>query len=123
MRCVDEAKLRQCLAVHGSWIFIFGSSCNGDVSMKALFRSFEQNLSGWPDTILSVALVTSGIAVILVGMFAPRTVKLLILGLDMVPVDLETAAKKIARDRFQKTGAHCWPRRVSSCESGCRPNG
>jgi predicted membrane-bound spermidine synthase len=52
---------------------------HGDVSMKALFRSFEQNLSGWPDTILSVALVTSGIAVILVGMFAPRTVKLLVL--------------------------------------------
>jgi hypothetical protein len=45
--------------------------------MMALFRTFEQSLSGWPDTILSVSLVASGIAVILVGLIAPRSVKLL----------------------------------------------
>jgi len=47
--------------------------------MKVLFRSFEHSLSGWPDTILSVALVSSGIAIMLVGLFAPRAVKLLVL--------------------------------------------
>jgi hypothetical protein len=47
--------------------------------VKALFRSFEQSLSGWPDTVLSVSLVVSGIAVILVGLFAPRTIKLVVL--------------------------------------------
>jgi hypothetical protein len=47
--------------------------------MKALFRSFEQSLSGWPDTALSVSLVASGIAVIIVGLFAPRTIKLVVL--------------------------------------------
>jgi len=47
--------------------------------MKALFRSFEQSLSGWPDTILSVSLIASGIVIILVGLFAPRTIKLLVL--------------------------------------------
>ena len=47
--------------------------------MKALFRNFEQILSGWPDAILSVSLVASGVAVILVGLFAPRTIKLLVL--------------------------------------------
>jgi hypothetical protein len=47
--------------------------------MRALFRSFEQSLSGWPDTILSVSLIASGIAIIVVGLAAPRTLKLLIL--------------------------------------------
>jgi hypothetical protein len=47
--------------------------------VKALFRHFEQMLSGWPDAILSVALIGSGIVVILIGLFAPRTVKLLVL--------------------------------------------
>jgi hypothetical protein len=47
--------------------------------VKALFRGFEQILSGWPDAILSVSLITSGIAVIGVGIFAPRTIKLLVL--------------------------------------------
>jgi hypothetical protein len=47
--------------------------------VKALFRSFEQSLSGWPDTILSVSLVASGVAIILAGLFAPRTIKLLVL--------------------------------------------
>ena len=47
--------------------------------MKALFRSVERSLSGWPDTVLSVSLVVSGIVVIIVGLFAPRTIKLVIL--------------------------------------------
>lgn len=47
--------------------------------VRALFQSFEQLLNGWPDTILSVCLVASGIAVIGVGLFAPRVVKLLVL--------------------------------------------
>ena len=47
--------------------------------MNALFRSFEQTLGGWPDTVLSVSLVVSGIAVILVGLFAPKTIKLVVL--------------------------------------------
>ena len=47
--------------------------------MKALFRSFEQSLSGWPDIVLSVSLVVSGIAIIMVGLFAPRTIKLVVL--------------------------------------------
>jgi len=47
--------------------------------VRALFRSFEQSLSGWPDTVLSVSLVVSGIAVILVGLFAPKTIKLVVL--------------------------------------------
>jgi hypothetical protein len=47
--------------------------------VRALFRSFEQSLSGWPDTILSISLVISGIVVIGVGLFAPRTIKLLVL--------------------------------------------
>jgi hypothetical protein len=47
--------------------------------VKALFRSFEQSLSGWPDTIVSVCLVASGVAIILTGLFAPRTIKLLVL--------------------------------------------
>jgi hypothetical protein len=50
-----------------------------EAGVRALFRGFEQSLSGWPDTILSVALVGSGIAVIFVGLFAPRAIKLLIL--------------------------------------------
>ena len=47
--------------------------------MKALFQSFEQILSGWPDAILSVALISSGIVVIGIGLFAPRAIKLLVL--------------------------------------------
>jgi hypothetical protein len=47
--------------------------------VKTLFRSFEQSLSGWPDTVLSVSLVISGVAVIFVGLFAPRTIKLFVL--------------------------------------------
>ena len=47
--------------------------------MKALFQSFERILSGWPDTLLSVSLVLSGIAVVLVGLFAPKSIKLLVL--------------------------------------------
>jgi hypothetical protein len=47
--------------------------------VKALFRSFEQSLSLWPDTVLSVSLVVSGVAVILVGLFAPSTIKLVVL--------------------------------------------
>ena len=47
--------------------------------MKALFNSFEQILSGWPDAILSVSLIASGIVVIGVGLFASRAVKLLVL--------------------------------------------
>jgi hypothetical protein len=47
--------------------------------VKALFRSFEQSLSGWPDIVLSVSLVVSGIAIIMVGIFAPRTIKLVVL--------------------------------------------
>jgi hypothetical protein len=47
--------------------------------VKALFRTFEQSLSGWPDGILSVSLIASGIVVILVGLFAPRAIKLLVL--------------------------------------------
>jgi hypothetical protein len=47
--------------------------------VKDLFRSFEQSLGGWPDTVLSVSLVVSGIAVIAAGLFAPRTVKLIVL--------------------------------------------
>jgi hypothetical protein len=47
--------------------------------MKALFHSFEQSLAGWPDTVLSVSLVASGTAVIGIGLFAPRTIKLLVL--------------------------------------------
>ena len=47
--------------------------------MKALFRSFEQSLSGWPDAVLSVCLVVSGIVIIGVGLFAPRTIKLVVL--------------------------------------------
>jgi hypothetical protein len=48
-------------------------------SVKALFHSFEQSLSGWPDTVLSASLIVSGIAVIGVGLFAPKTVKLVVL--------------------------------------------
>jgi hypothetical protein len=47
--------------------------------VRALFRGFEQSLSGWPDTILSISLVVSGIVAIGVGLFAPRTIKLLVL--------------------------------------------
>jgi hypothetical protein len=47
--------------------------------VKALFRGFEQSLSGWPDSVLSVSLVASGIAVILVGLFAPKTIKVVVL--------------------------------------------
>jgi hypothetical protein len=47
--------------------------------MKAPYRSFEQTLSGWPDTLLSVSLVVSGTAIILVGLFAPRTIKVVVL--------------------------------------------
>jgi hypothetical protein len=47
--------------------------------VKALFQSFEQSLGGWPDAVLSVSLVVSGIAVIGVGLFAPRSLKLLVL--------------------------------------------
>jgi hypothetical protein len=47
--------------------------------VRAIFRSFEQSLGGWPDTVLSISLVASGIAVIVVGLFAPRTVKVIIL--------------------------------------------
>jgi sugar phosphate permease len=47
--------------------------------MRALFHSFEQSLSGWPDTILSISLIVSGIVVICVGLFAPRTIKLVVL--------------------------------------------
>jgi hypothetical protein len=46
--------------------------------MKSLFHSFVQTLSGWPDTVLSVSLVVSGVAVILVGLFAPKTSKLVV---------------------------------------------
>lgn len=47
--------------------------------MRALFRSVEESLRGWPDNVLSVSLVTSGIVIIGVGLFAPRTIKLLVL--------------------------------------------
>jgi hypothetical protein len=47
--------------------------------VKAIFESFEQMLSGWPDAILSVSLITSGLVVILIGLFAPRAVKILVL--------------------------------------------
>jgi hypothetical protein len=47
--------------------------------VKALFHNFEQMLNGWPDAVLSVSLIGSGIFVIGVGLFAPRAVKLLIL--------------------------------------------
>jgi hypothetical protein len=47
--------------------------------VKTLFQNFEQFLSGWPDAILSVSLIASGIVVILFGLFAPRAVKLLVL--------------------------------------------
>ena len=47
--------------------------------MGALFHRFEQILSGWPDTVLSFSLVVSGITIIMTGLFAPRTIKLLIL--------------------------------------------
>jgi hypothetical protein len=47
--------------------------------MKALFQSFEQSLGGWPDAVLSVSLVVSGAAVVLVGLFAPRAIKILVL--------------------------------------------
>jgi hypothetical protein len=47
--------------------------------MKALFQSFERSLGGWPDTVLSVSLIASGIVVIGVGLFAPRTIKLIVL--------------------------------------------
>jgi len=43
-----------------------------------MFRQFETAISGWPDTILSTLLVASGILIILIGLFAPRTIKLLV---------------------------------------------
>jgi hypothetical protein len=48
------------------------------LSVKALFRSFEESPSGWQDTVLSVSLVVSGVPVIIVGLFAPRTIKLVV---------------------------------------------
>jgi hypothetical protein len=50
-----------------------------ELTLKGLFQSFERMLSGWPDVLLSASLVTSGIGVILVGLLAPRTVKLVVL--------------------------------------------
>jgi hypothetical protein len=51
----------------------------GELAVKEMFQHLEQMLSGWPDTILSASLVVSGIVVIGVGLFAPRTIKLLVL--------------------------------------------
>jgi hypothetical protein len=55
------------------------SACERDRDLKALFYSFERTLSGLPDTIISVCLVVSGIAIVAAAAFAPRTIKLLLL--------------------------------------------
>jgi hypothetical protein len=48
------------------------------MSIRSLFVRFEGALAGWPDTILSVGLIASGIALILLGLFGPRWLKLFV---------------------------------------------
>lgn len=54
-------------------------------SVKGWYYSLEQALNGWPDYLLSLAMIISGIVVILTGLFAPRWLKLVMLAWIIFP--------------------------------------
>lgn len=50
-----------------------------------LYHSFEQSLNGWPDLALTLVLILAGIVCILIGLGAPRWLKLLVLAWVLFP--------------------------------------
>ena len=50
-----------------------------------LYHSFEQSLNGWPDFALTLLLILAGVFCILVGLGAPRWLKLVVLAWVLFP--------------------------------------
>jgi len=47
--------------------------------LRAWYQQLEQALNGWPDHLLSLSMVATGIVAIVIGIIGPRWLKLMML--------------------------------------------